>query len=207
MGAMTNILYGIVSGLVASFLFELFRKNSNWFPGPSEAPEYVQPELPDEERARNRAKLSMAMFNVFFYFYTYFIVYMALLMPPMFKTVFNKNTVYLSDARFIGDLLPQIEIGSSYVQSSFVLIALSIYIPLLILVSKLSLPIAAVVDRFRPVNIYRWRGIQGIIFAIFAASLAVLSIYLFNESTLKEALFTFLAFIVVAIALGASGKK
>ena len=204
---MTNILYGVISGLVASFLFELLRKNSNWFPGPSEAPEYVQPELPDEERARNRAKLSMAMFNVFFYFYTYLIVYMALLMPPIFKTVFNKNTVYLSDARFIGDFLPQIEIGSSYVQSSFILIALSIYIPLLILVSKLCLPIAVVVDRFRPVNIYRWRAIQGIIFAIFAASLAVLSIYLFNETTLKDAFFTFLAFIVVAIALGASGKK
>ncbi|MDN6870462.1 MULTISPECIES: hypothetical protein [Aeromonas] len=207
MDAMINILYGIISGIAASFLFELLRKNSNWFPGPSEAPEYVQPALPDEERARNRARLNLAMFNVFFYFYTYFIIYMALLMPPMFKTVFNNNTIYLSDARFIGLFLPKIEIGSSYVQSSFILIALSIYIPLLILVSKLSLPIAAVVDRFKSVNIYRWRGIQCIIFAMFAATLAVFSIYLFNETTLKEAFSTFLAFIALAIAFGASGKK
>lgn len=207
MDAITNIIYGVVSGLIASFLFELLRKNFNWFPGPSEAPKYIQPVLPDDERARNRAKLNMAIFNLFFYFYTYFIVYTALLLPPMIKTVFNKNKVYLSDARFIGDFLPQLEIGSNYVQSSFILIALFIYIPLLIFVSKLSSPIAALVDKIRSVNIYRWRGIQGIVFAIFAACLAVLSIYLFNETTIKQAFFTFLSFIVVAVAFGSSGKK
>ncbi|WP_235466623.1 hypothetical protein, partial [Aeromonas australiensis] len=75
MDAMTNIIYGVISGLIAALLFELLRSNSSWFPGPSEAPAYVEPELPDEERARNRAKLSLAMFNIFFYFYTFFIVY------------------------------------------------------------------------------------------------------------------------------------
>jgi len=207
MDAVTNIIYGVVSGLIASLLFELLRSNSNWFPGPSEAPEYVEPELPDEERARNRAKLGFAAFNVFFYFYTFFIVYMALLVPPMFKTLFNKNIVYLSDARFIGYLLPNIEIGSSYVQSSFILIALTIYIPLLLIVSKVSVPIASIVDKFKPVNIYRWRGIQGLVFAFFSSCFAVLSIYLFNEMTIKDAFFTFCAFIVMAIAFASGGKK
>lgn len=207
MDAVTNIIYGVVSGLIASLLFELLRSNSNWFPGPSEAPEYVEPELPDEERARNRAKLGFALFNVFFYFYTFFIVYMALLLPPMFKTLFNKNIVYLSDARLIGHLLPNIEIGSSYVQSSFILIALVIYIPLLLIVSKVSVPIASIVDKFKPVNIYRWRRIQGLVFALFSACLAITSIYLFNEMTIKDAFFTFLAFVVLAIAFGSGGKK
>ena len=207
MDAVTNIIYGVVSSLIAAMLFELMRSNSNWFPGPSEAPEYVEPELADEERARNRAKLAFAVFNVFFYFYTFFIVYMALLVPPMLKTLFNKNIVYLSDARFIGHLLPNIEIGSSYVQSSFILIALVIYIPLLLVVSKMSVPIASVVDKFKPVNIYRWRGIQGLVFAFLAACLAILSIYLFNEVTIKDAIFTFVIFIILAIAFAFGGKK
>lgn len=42
---------------------------------------------------------------------------------------------------------------------------------------------------------------------MFAATLAVFSIYLFNETTLKEAFSTFLAFIALAIAFGANGKK
>ena len=207
MDAMTNIIYGVISGLIAAFLFELLRSKSNWFPGPSQAPEYIELELPDETRAKNRAKFNLAMFNIFFYFYTFFIVYIALLMPPMLKTIFKKNIIFLSDARFIGDLLPHIEIGTSYVQGSFVLIALIIYIPLLLIVSKLSIPIASIVDKFWTVDIYRWRRIQGLLFALFAACLAVMSIYLFNETTLKSAFIAFIAFIFIATAFASGGRR
>lgn len=207
MGILINIIYGIVSGLIASLLFELLRSNSNWFPGPSEAPKYVEPELPDEKRANNRAKLGFAFFNVSFYFYTFFIVYMALLVPLMFKTLFNKNVVYLSDMRFIGHLLPNIEINSSYVQSSFIFIALAIYIPILFIVSKLSVPIASVVDKFKPVNIYRWRRIQSLVFIFFSSFLSISSIYLFNETTIKDAFFTFLFFVALSIVFASGAKK
>ncbi|MCF3099762.1 hypothetical protein EHZ86_21670 [Aeromonas australiensis] len=132
---------------------------------------------------------------------------MALLMPPMLKTIFNKTTIYLSDARFIGEFLPSIQIGSSYVQSTFILIALTIYIPLLFLASKVSIPIAYIVDKFKPVNIYRWRGIQGLVFAFFAACLAVLSIYIFNQTTIKDAFFTFLVFVFLSIAFAVGGRR
>ncbi len=207
MDAIVNIVYGVISGLIAALLFELFRANSSWFPGPTEAPEYIEPELPNEERAKNRARLNLFVFNVVFYFYTFFIVYMALLMPPMFKNIFNKNIVYLSDVRFVGHLLPNIEIGSNYVQSSFALIALVIYVPLLLIVSKFSVPIASVVDKFWPVDIYRWRSIQGIVFVIFAACLAILSIYLFSGTTIKGAFITFLSFVFLAIAFASAGKR
>lgn len=207
MEAMTNIIFGVISGLIASFLFELLRSNSNWFPGPSQAPEYIKLEFPDEKRANNRAKLNLAMFNIFFYFYTFFMVYMALLMPPMFRTIFKKNTIFLSDARFIGDLLPHIEIGTSYVQGSFIFIAFLIYIPLLLIVSKLSIPIASFVDKFWTVDIYRWRLIQGLLFAFFASFLAIVSIYLFNEITFKNAFFTFLTFIFIALVFTSGNKK
>lgn len=128
-------------------------------------------------------------------------------MPPMFKTIFKKNIVFLSDARFIGDLLPHIEIGTSYVQGSFVLIAFIIYIPLLLTVSKLSIPIAFIVDKFWTVDIYRWRRIQGLLFALFATCLAIISIYLFNETTLIDAFFTFIAFVVIAIAFASGGRR
>jgi hypothetical protein len=207
MDAMTNIIYGVISGVIAAFIFEILRSRSNWFPGPSEAPAYVEPALRSDERARNRAKLGFAMFNVFFYFYTFFIVYMALIMPPMFKTLFNENVVYLSDARFVGHLLPEIEIGSSFLQASFIPIALIIYVILLLIVSKVSVPIALVVDKFKHINIYRWRSIQGIVFAFFSACLAILSIYLFNETTLMDAFFTFIMFFVVAMAFASGGQR
>ena len=132
---------------------------------------------------------------------------MALIMPPMFKTLFNENIVYLSDARFIGHLLPEIEIGSSFLQASFIPIALIIFVILLLLVSKVSVPIALVVDKFKHVNIYRWRAIQGIVFAFFAACLAILSIYLFNETTLMNAFFTLVMFFVVALAFASGGQR
>ena len=207
MDAATNILYGVISGIIASFFFELLRAKSSWFPGPSDSPEEYKIDLPDEERAKNRAKLNMMTFNVFFYFYTFFIVYMALFIPASFKTLFNDNPVHLSDARFIGHLLPSIEIGSGMVQPAFIIATTIIYIPLLLIVSKLSVPLAKVVDKFRPVNIYRWRGIQGILFAMFSAFFAILSIYLFNETTIKNAFFTFAIFILMAIGFAAGGKK
>jgi hypothetical protein len=207
MDAMINIIYGVISGLIAAFIFEILRSRSNWFPGPSEAPAYVESELPSDERARNRAKLGFAMFNVFFYFYTFFIVYMALIMPPMFKTLFNENVVLLSDARFVGHLLPEIEIGSRFLQASLIPIALIVYVVLLLVVSKVSVPIASVVDKFKHVNIYRWRAIQGIVFAFFAACLAILSIYLFNETTLIDAFFTIVMFFVVALAFASGGQR
>lgn len=98
--------------------------------------------------------------------------------------------------------------SESTVQSSFIFIAFIIYIPLLLLVSKISVPIASIVDKFKPINIYFWRSIQGIVFTFFASCLAVLSIYIFNETTIKDALFNFLIFVVLALAVAfASGGK
>jgi len=128
----------------------------------------------------------MAIFNICFYFYTLFMVYMALLLPPLLKTMFSPDAIFLSDARFVGSLLPQVEVESSIVQASFAVIAIVIYIPLLFVVDYMSAPIALVVDKFKPVNICRWRAIQGMVFAFFAACLAVLSIYVFNEISIQN---------------------
>lgn len=201
-----NFVFAIISSIVASFIFELIRSNSSWFPGPSKPvenvdPVYEHPKSQDERRAQNKAKLDAFIFNAFFYFYTFLLVYMALVMPPVFTKFFNKGVIYLNDARYIGDLLPQVEITSSYIQAPFIFLTTVIYIPLLFLVSRLSVPIAAIVDKFNPVTIHRWRAIQGLLFAFLSSLLAVLSIYIFNEITLKEAIFMFALFIISGVAL------
>lgn len=182
MDILTNLIFGIIASLIAAVIFETLRNNSNWFPGVQESQNEEEPELQniDDQRAQNRAKLNLALFNIFFYAYTFFIIYIALLMPPMLKTLFNKNTIYLSDARFIGHLLPQIEIGSNIVQSTFIGIAAIIYIPTLFIVDGLTPPISCVIDNFFPITSRRKRGIQGLIFALCAACIAILSIYLFQ---------------------------
>ncbi|MGA6137572.1 hypothetical protein ACPER7_14880 [Acinetobacter dispersus] len=201
MDVIENIIYGIISSLIASIIFESLRSNTNWFPGPPELTERAEQKLPNDVRAKNRAKLSITFINIYFYFSTFFIVYAALLTPPMFKKLFNENVVYLSDARFIGHLLPDVVISSSYVQIYFIFIAILIYLPLLFVVIKISYPIALLIDKFKVVTIYQLRGIQGVIFTFFSACLAILSIYLFNEITFKDAFLTLAIFVVFGVGL------
>jgi len=203
----TTIVYGVISSLVAAFLFEIMRSNSEWFPRPYDEPNYGRREVINDERARNRAKLHSFAFNTFFYCYTFFVVYAALLLPPVIKMAFHKNTLYLSDARFIGDLLPTILIASDYVQWAVVFIAFVLYIPLLMLSHALTIPIASIIDKFKPMNIYGRRKIQTVLFLLFACCLAVVSIYVFNETTFKNACWTFGAFLLLSLGIGLSNKR
>lgn len=207
MEVVTTIIYGVISSLVAAFLFEVLRSNSDWFPRPYNEPSYRKPDIVSDGRARNRAKLHLIVFNTFFYFYTFFVVYAALLLPPITKMAFSKNALYLTDARFIGEFLPQVQVASDYVQWTFVFIAFALYIPLLMLSHALTIPVASIIDKFKPMNLYRWRKIQTLLFLFFACCLAVFSIYIFNEITLKNACWMFGAFLLLSVGIGSGNKK
>ncbi|HHG8774665.1 TPA: hypothetical protein ACPYU1_004096 [Raoultella planticola] len=210
MDVIFTILYGIVGSLIASFMFELLRAKSSWFPGPSESTDYKE-NVSDsngaiDERQVNRAKLHWAFFNIFFYCYTFFIVYAAIVFPPLVKSIFSGGDVYLDNARIIGEFLPSVQIGTDFVQIWSVIVTVAIYIPLLLIVSRLAVPLSHIIDKFYKVDIYRWKQIQTLLFISFSAVLAIFSIYIFNNGTLKDSAITLLGFIVVSFLFSKAGK-
>lgn len=207
---LTTILYGIISSIIAAIIIELARKNSSWIPSPSENKSLkntLEPIEQNDVRSRNKEKLNRTFFNMFFYFYTFMLLYLALLMPPLLKGgLLNKGVVYLDDAKFIGTYLPHILIQSNIVQSVFIGIAIIFYLPLLLIVNKSSLYIALIVDKFKLVDFYEWRRIQTLIFMIFSSIIAILSIWLYNEMSIGKAFSSFLTFIFLGFVL-ASGRR
>ncbi len=207
MDALQNIILGVIGSLIAAFIFEVWRNNSDWFPGPSTPPvRYQKNSENSDPRRRNREKFSLAIFNGFFYFYTFFLVYQALSLPVILRAFFSKQDVYLSQARFIGEFLPDALITKDTVQATLVALTFVVYVLIYLLVNLVAGILAPVVDKFWAVNIYLWRRLQTLIFVFFAAGLAVVSIWMFYPVTLTQALANF--FTVVAIgALFAMSRR
>lgn len=203
-----NFLIGIASSLTASWIFLNLQGRKKWVPAPPKLlePEEV-PESPrneDEARRRNRDKFESRTLQVVYYFHSFLMIYLAFLMPPMLKASFRNVPLYLSDARFIGNFLPTIEIGSSYLQFGFIFITFLIYVPALLFVDALTYPIARALNNYVLIDIHAWRRIQIVLFSIIALVIAVLSIWLFYNVTLIDTLQVFLFFVGITIALAGS---
>ena len=208
MNAITNFLQAVLASFIAAILLELLRKKSGWFPSPSDEPIPIKPEMSVfDQRESNRQKLNLTLFNVIFFGYTFFIIYIALLFPPMVGKFFNNSTILLSDAKYIGHFLPPVEIQSSIVQSYFIGLTFLIYIPIFLLVHILSIPISRVVNKFLPITIYRWRAIQGFLFIIFATLLAIISIHIFSDNSIKNAFYIMFFFLLFVIGAGVNDKR
>lgn len=198
-----SLIIGIIASLIAALIFKYFENKSNYISSLYSKPplelQYTQIEskLSNDERAENRAKLKTIFLSIFFYAHTFFIIYAGLLLPVMFQIAFKKQIIYLSDARFIGQFLPSIQISSDYIQGIFIFIALIIYIPLLLLINKISIPISSILNKFILINIHIWRAIQSLLFALFSVFIAIISFYLFNEITFKDAFITIITFITI----------
>jgi len=202
-----TLVIGIIGSLIAAIIFESIRNNSNWMPGPSSPPKPAPIDNEEDERALNKAKLKIAIFNGLFYFYTYFIIYISILFPPMLKAAFNKQPVFLSDAKIIGQFLPQITITTDYIQLYVVGIALVVYIPILLLVNYLSVPVSIVLKKYYKITIYMWRRIQGVFFLLAASLITIGSIWAFNDTTMNDAFFTFVGFVALAFVFFQANRK
>jgi uncharacterized membrane protein YeaQ/YmgE (transglycosylase-associated protein family) len=208
MDAIQNIILGVIGSLIAAFIFELWRANSDWFPGPSTPPaRFMEPEAEADARARNRQRFKMAIFNGFFYLYTFFLVYQALSLPPVLRVMISGKPILLSDARILGALLPDVAITNSTFQLSLLLAALVLYVVLLFVVNFIASLLAPVVDKFWAITIFVWRRLQGILFILLAACIAVGSIWLFYPVTLKEALSNFFGVLAIGALFIAAGKR
>jgi uncharacterized membrane protein YeaQ/YmgE (transglycosylase-associated protein family) len=208
MDVIQNIILGVIGSLIAAFIFELWRANSNWFPSPSTPPaRFMKHEAETDARDQNKKRFKMAIFNGFFYLYTFFLVYQALSLPLVLRVMTSGKSILLSDARVLGALLPDVTITNSTFQLSLLLVALVLYFILLFVVNSVASLLAPAVDKFWIITIFVWRRLQSILFVFFVACIAVGSIWLFYPVTLKEALGNFLGALAIGGLFIAAGKR
>ena len=207
MNIILNLILNVLSSLTASAIFEAFRNKTGWFPAPSEPPKWASPKSGGDTRERNREVLTWRLFNFLFYFVTFSMLYIALLFPPLLKAIFRAAPLYLNDARFIGRLLPQVAVGSGIVQFSFVLIAFTAYVPILFFIESVSPPVARLINKYTVVNAFVWRKIQLVLFLLVASAIAVLSIWLFNQITVRDSFSIFSGFVILTALIVINGQK
>jgi hypothetical protein len=145
--------------------------------------------------------------NVFFYLYTFYIFYLALALPPIFKATFSGTELFLSDARYIGHPLPRIPINKEIAQIQLLVFSAILYIPTLIIVNFSARALISVVDEFWPVSLQVWRKMQGLLILLISACLAIVSIWLFYALTLKDAMLNFFGVLAIGLLFILSGKR
>lgn len=211
---MANDLWNIFLNLIAAFIYAgivwLWQRRGNRPPS-AQAP---LPRLPKYEpapnhRTRNRQAVERATYKFIFYLVTFGVLYLSVTMPPLFKALFAKTDVLLSDARFIGDSLPAIPVGKNYLQVTFFVIAAVLYWPLLMLSETITSLLHPLIDAFRPVTERIWSATTMIVFFLFCIPVAATSVWLFYAKTYQESLVTVLLALFVAFAIGQaqSGRR
>lgn len=143
-----------------------------------------------------------AAYKFIFYLTTFGVLYLSVTMPPLFKALFAKTDVMLSDARFIGESLPATPIGKSYLQVTFFGIAAVLYWPLLMLAEIITSLLYPLIDAFRPVTERIWSATTMLVFLIFCIPVAATSVWLFYEKTFQDSFLTVLMALFIAFAIG-----
>ncbi|WP_019882252.1 MULTISPECIES: hypothetical protein [unclassified Methylophilus] len=206
---MTSDLWNIFLNVVAAFIYagivwlwqnRAKKKQLPTQPPPTSAP--ISGNEPTDRRARNLQALEAGTQAFLFYLVTFAALYLSITMPALFKALFAKEPVLLSQARYIGEFLPSIPIGKDYLQISFFVVAAVIYWPLLILSEAIMSLLYPLVDAFRPVTKRIWNAITMLVFLVFCIPVAATSIWLFYEKSYTDSLLTVLFFIFLAFALG-----
>ena len=127
----------IINGLIVAIIFEILRNNIRIFPALTKITHNPRKEEIREisRTERNREILS----NIIFYFFTYMMVYFAILLPAATKAHFVDYTVLLSHARTIGDYLPNIAITKDHFQWEVMVLSTGIYLFLFFIVNLITI--------------------------------------------------------------------
>ena len=199
-----NILLNVVAAFIYAGIVWLWQNRGSKPPRPLHP---TQPSIPPDvapvdRRARNRSSLEATAQRFLFYFVTFATLYLSITLPPLFKALFAKDPVLLSQARYVGECLPSIPIGKDYLQIIFFAAAIIIYWPLLLLAEIIMSLLYPVVDSFHQVTQRLWNGITMLIFLGFCIPVAATSVWLFYAKSYGDSLLTVLFFIVFVFAVG-----
>jgi len=207
---MTSDLWTIFLNLIAAFIYAgiiwLWQQRGQRISHskPEHLPQLsIKPSDPDY-RARNRQIAERAVHRFTFYFVTFAALYLSITMPLVFKALFSKTQVLLSDARLVGNLLPNIPIDKNYLQATFFVIAAVLYLPLIALAEFIASLLYPLIDAFHPPTERRWSASTMLIFFLFCIPVASTSVWLFYEKTFQDSLFTVLIVLFFVCAFGQS---
>lgn len=206
-----NIFLNVVATIVYAGLVSLWQKRkAQPLPvAPRPQPSQAESEVALDRRAHNRHAMVRATHKFFFYLLTFAMLYLSVTMPPLFKALFSKGEVLLSQARFIGESLPAVPVGKNYLQITFFLIAAALYLPLLALSEVITSMLCPLIDLFHPVTHRIWSAVMMFVFLLFCIPVAATSIWLFYEKTFHDALVTvfFALFLVFAFGQAKDGRR
>jgi hypothetical protein len=217
---MASDLWNIVLNVVASFVYaglvwmwkqrgargSLPRAPS---PNPLPSPSQGAAPLPQDRRARNRRALEHAAQQFLFYFITFAALYLSITMPPLFKALFAKAPPMLSDARIVGDYLPELPVGKSYLQLTFFVAAAILYWPLLLAAETATSLLFPLIDSFQEVTASLWTRLTMLWCLVFCIPVAATSMWLFNQKPFLDCLWTVFAALFLAFVFGMaqSGRR
>lgn len=210
---MASDLWTIFLSLVASFIYAglvwLWKQRTS-SPAPTPrtpcpAPSWVNSS--SDHRRQNREALEGGARKFIFYCTTFVVLYLSIMMPPLFKALFTDNELLLSQARFIGDSLPNTPVSKSYLQASFFLFAAALYLPLLLLAETITSLLAPIADSFIPVTERIWSAMTMLVFLLSCVPIAGTSVFLFYEKSFADSLITVLFVLFLAFALSQAQER
>jgi hypothetical protein len=203
-----NSLLNIAQGVISNFIFA----GIIWLLGNRERkplPVNPLPEIerqldikPLNQRNHNRAIAEAATHHFLFYLLTFGVLYLSIIISPLFKALFSNVPLLLNHTKFIGEYLPAIPISSSYFQASFFIVAAIIYIPLLVISKIFTSIITPFIDAFTIVTNQIWSTITILTFFILCVPIAATSIWLFYSKSFSSALSMVFALLCLALAFG-----
>ncbi|WP_155485733.1 hypothetical protein [Vibrio campbellii] len=214
MEGVVNFFYDLGIGLLAAILFESLRAKTNFLPAPSSLVKVNKPEPKDKSNVSQNSSKSAyetstkwAIFNVLYYFGTFIILYVALFFPILIKLFFVQDILLVSDARFIGQYLPEVELNNDYIQTSILVVTLVAYLPILFLTDIISSMLLKVIGYLTTPDKYMIRRIQFVIFSLLSVGISMVVVYAYFALTFKEAAIYVGAACLCFCALAAESSK
>lgn len=203
-----EFLLSIFASVIASFIFAgIVWGSSRWRQGPKPSQQSFPEPAPikdpgDDFRAHNRQRLEHAFFGFMFYLVTFMVLYFSIAMPPLFKAMFSKEAVLLSQARLIGPYLPEIQIGKEMLQAVFLVIAMIAYLPLLKLAELIFSLLYPLIDWLTQITPRKRAAFTMLTFLALCVPVSATSVWMYTQKSYGDSMITVLVAMAIAFAIG-----
>ena len=208
-----NIAENIIATIICGLAVWLWRKGKRDFPPqnpPQQPPSNLSQGSSDAQfiRAQNRARLAETMKGLIFYVLTFWLLYWSIVSPAIFKGIGSKTPLLLSQARFVGELLPDMPIDGSVFQGAFLIAAMILYLPVLWIAQWLASGPIAILRHYIEMNRGNRMRVTLLFFMLLCLPIAAASIFLFYEITYQDAMSRVLGVLaIVGVFIGASSER
>lgn len=203
-------IFGIVGNLVASYVYDAFKLAPLREPHGQEQTLHELAATPtfitndSGHPNRNRMRVSDAIERLVIRFLSLYCLYAGFALPLMIKAMIPQREVLLSDARFIGIMLPNRAIHEASFQLACILFALALSFP----TAQFARFVYNTYDRmFQPISYNEWARLTVGAYLFVGAVLAVGTTYLYYQVSFLQAVITVLLVAAAPVALGINSAR